>query len=312
MGQPLLKRLGVELPIVQAGMGGGLARHELAAAVSEAGGLGTIGLMAPGALEKEARAARALTGRPLAINLIAPLAGREHWRTAVEADLVVTHWGSPRRRVGGTWIHQCGSVDEARAAHAAGADGVIAQGREAGGHTRARLPALELLARIKAALPQGFPVLVAGGIADATDVRTAIEAGAEAAVLGTRFLMTDESHAHPGYRRRLMDGSTTVLTELWGFGWPAPHRVLPNAATERWLRRGPRGPAPVRLLNGITGHLPLPEWRLQNPRVPLLTPHAATDDRPERVLDHAPLYAGETVGRIGDIRPAAQVVRELL
>jgi nitronate monooxygenase len=309
----LLERLGIELPIVQAGMGGGLARHELAAAVSEARGLGTIGLVDPETLEAELRAARAATGRPVAVNLIVPLARRRHWSVAGAARLHVTHWGSPRRRAPGTWIHQCGSVEEALAAHAAGADGVIAQGREAGGHTRAHLPALELLARIRAALPSGFPVLIAGGMADASDVRSALEQGAEAAVLGTRFLMTPESRAHPGYRERLVEGRTTILTELWGLGWPAPHRVLPNAATDRWLAGDPRGPAAARAINRLASRLPLPDRPpLQSARLPLLTPHAVTDDRPASALDHAPLYAGETVARIGDVRPAAEIVRELV
>jgi nitronate monooxygenase len=309
----LLERLGVELPIVQAGMGGGLARHELAAAVSEAGGLGTVGLVGPEALEQELREARDRTDRPVAVNLIVPLANRRHWSAAASADLVVTHWGSPRRRTGRTWIHQCGSVEEALAAHAAGADGLIAQGHEAGGHTRAKLPALELLARIRAALPSGFPVLVAGGIADADDVRAALEQGAEAAVLGTRFLMTRESRAHPGYRKRLVEGETTILTELWGLGWPAPHRVLPNAATQRWLGDDRRGPAAARAFNRLVSRLPLPAGaRLQNTRLPLLTPHGPTDDLPESVLDHAPLYAGETVARIDDIRPAGELVRQLV
>jgi nitronate monooxygenase len=312
MAKPLLERLGVELPVVQAGMGDGLTRHELAAAVSEAGGLGTIGLLGPNALEAELQAARAATGPPVAVNLIVPFAGSRHWDVAAAAGLHVTHWGSPRRRAAGTWIHQCGSVEEALAAHAAGADGVIAQGREAGGHVRARLPALELLARIKAALPAGFPVLVAGGIADAADVRAALDQGAEAAVLGTRFLMTDESRAHPGYRERLVDGQETILTELWGLGWPGPHRVLPNAATERWLAGDSRGPAAALAFNRLTSRLPLPNRRLQNARLPLLTPHAATDDQPASVLDRAPLYAGESVARIRDVRPAAAVVRDLV
>jgi nitronate monooxygenase len=309
----LLERLGIELPVVQAGMAGGLARHELAVAVSEAGGLGQIGLLDPDAFERELRAARAATARPVAVNLIGPLAGRRHWSGAAsQADIVVTHWGAPRRRASGVWIHQCGSVEEARAARAAGADAVIAQGREAGGHTRSQLPALELLARIKAALPSGFPLLAAGGIADAADVRAALDQGAEAAVLGTRFLMAEESHAHPGYRRRLAEGSETILTELWGLGWPGPHRVLPNATTERWLGRDPRGPAAARRFNRLVSRLPLPSRRpLQNGRLPLLSPHPATDDRPESALDHAPLYAGETVARIDDVRPAGEMVRGL-
>src|SRR3954447_24645745 len=189
---PLLERLGLELPIVQAGMGGGLSRHELAAAVSEAGGLGTIGLLDPGDLTAEIRAARERTDKPVAVNLLLPLARGPHFDAAREADVLVTFWGTPKRRIDRVWIHQCGSVDEARAAHAAGADGVIAQGVEAGGHVRGTTPALELLERTRAALPEGFPVLMAGGIADAPDVSEALEAGAAAAVLGTRYLLTEE------------------------------------------------------------------------------------------------------------------------
>jgi nitronate monooxygenase len=309
----LLERLGVELPVVQAGMGGGLARHELAAAVSESGGLGTIGLLGAESPEADLRAARAATERPVAVNLVVPFAGRGHWDVAAAADAHVTHWGTPRRRADGTWIHQCGSVEEARAAYAAGADAVIAQGREAGGHTRAELPALELLARVKAALPSGYPVLLAGGIADAADVRAALEQGAEGAVLGTRFLMTPESRAHPGYRQRLVEGRETILTELWGLGWPGPHRVLPNAATDRWLSGDPRGPGVARAFNRLASRLPLSQSRpLQHARFPLFTPHAATDERPASVLDHAPLYAGETVARIDDVRPAADIVQALV
>src|SRR5215213_2710432 len=89
----LLECLGVELPVVQAGMGGGLAGHELATAVSEAGGLGTIGTLPPRALARELSKARARTGRPIAVNLIQPLVGRRHWQAAASADVIVTHWG---------------------------------------------------------------------------------------------------------------------------------------------------------------------------------------------------------------------------
>jgi len=192
----LLQRLGVELPVVQAGMGGGVAGSELAAAVAEAGGLGTLGTMPPARLRAELAAARELTGQPLAVNVLLPFARPEHWEAAREADLVVSFWGAPRRRTAGLWAHQCGSVQEALAAHAAGADGVIAQGVEAGGHVRGRTEALELLERVRSALPAGFPVWLAGGIADAQDVREALTAGADAAVLGTRFLLSEESAAH--------------------------------------------------------------------------------------------------------------------
>ena len=136
----------------------------------------------------------------------------------------MTFWGRPRRRTPGVWIHQCGSVEEARAAYRAGADGVIAQGIEAGGHVRGTTPTLELLHALRSALPGGYPVLAAGGMAVAGDVRAALDAGADAAVLGTRFLMTDESGAHERYKHRLVEASETVVTEPSALAGP-PRRT---------------------------------------------------------------------------------------
>ena len=116
----------------------------------------------------------------------------------------MTFWGRPKRRTPKVWIHQCGSVTEAQAAHAAGADAVIVQGMESGGHVRGKTPALELLERVQAALPAGYPLLLAGGIAERGDVQRALDAGASAAVAGTRFLLSEESRAHPGYMSRLL------------------------------------------------------------------------------------------------------------
>lgn len=316
----LLERIGVELPIFQAGMGGGTAAHELAAAVSEAGGLGTIGILDPATLRKEVGAARRLTGKPIAVNLLLPFARRGHWEAASEADVVVTFWGRPTRRTDRAWIHQSGSVEEGLAAHAAGADAVIAQGIEAGGHVRGALPALELLERLRAVLPQDYPVLVAGGIADAADVHLALDAGAAAAVAGTRFLLSEESRAHRDYVRRLLEARQTILTELFGAGWAgAPHRVVPNAATERWLRNDPRGPTAVRLLNRLSAplvsRLPVSMVNrvapLQRPGIPLYGPASPLEGDAESVVDVAPLYAGESVARIRDVRPAAELTREL-
>src|SRR3954451_1668822 len=114
-------------------MGGGISRHELAAAGSEAGGLGTIAVNGPGAIRRELAAARALTGRPLAVNLLLPFARGDWFEAAGAAGVVVTLWGEPRRRTAGVWLHQVGSVAEAREAQSAGADGVVVQGVEAGG-----------------------------------------------------------------------------------------------------------------------------------------------------------------------------------
>jgi nitronate monooxygenase len=317
----LLERLGVELPVVQAGMGAGISQHELAAAVSEAGGLGTIGFLAEGQLRDEMRRARERTDRPVAVNLLLPFARAGHFEAARDADALVTFWGRPRRHTDGVWVHQCGSVEEARAAHAAGADAVIAQGVEAGGHVRGTTPALELLEQVRAVLPAGLPVMVAGGLADAGDVRRALDAGAVAAVLGTRFLLSEESRAHPLYKRAALDGRDTVLTELFGLGWPAaPHRVLPNAATRRWPGDGgPRSRTlgiAQRVLSPLARRAPEHAQQraaaAQRPTVPLLSPFSPVDDAPlGRLLDAGALYAGETVARIDALAPAERLVRDL-
>ncbi len=300
-------------------MGGGISRHELAAAVSEAGGLGTVAVNGAEAIRRELAAARALTGRPIAVNVLLPFARRDWFTTAAEADVVVTFWGTPRRRTAGVWMHQCGSLAEARSAHAAGADAVIVQGVEAGGHVRGATPALELLERVKGELPAGYPLLLAGGIAEWGDVSQALDAGASAAVAGTRFLLSEESRAHAGYRQRLIEAKDTILTELFGASWPAPHRVIANAATERWLPDNPRGPRLNRLLNALLAPgarytpaaLQMRMVRAQRPGSRLLTPAGPTDDGPDTLLDAGALYAGETVARIDDVRPAAELVRAL-
>lgn len=319
----LLERLGIATPVVQAGMGGGISRHELAAAVSEAGGLGTIAVNGAEAIARELRAARALTGKPLAVNLLLPFARRDWFEAAAQADVVVTFWGTPRRRTPGVWLHQCGSVEEARAAAAAGADGLIVQGVEAGGHVRGRMPAHELLARVRDALVPGAPpLLLAGGIAERGDVAAALDAGAAAAVAGTRFLASAESRAHPAYVERALAARETVLTELFGFGWPAPVRVLRNAATDHWLDDDDgdaRGPLALRALNRLSGlgarHVPPSMqdrlFRAQRPRRPLLSPQPITDERPAALVDASALYAGQTVARIADVRPAAELVAAL-
>lgn len=315
----LLQRLGVDLPVVQAGMGGGLAGHQLAAAVSAAGGLGTIGFLAPDDLRSEIAAARRLSDRPLAVNLLLPFARRGHFEAASEADVVVTFWGSPKRQTSKIWIHQCGSVEEALAAREAGADAVIAQGVEAGGHVRGTVPAVQLLARVRGAVPDDYPVLSAGDVADASDVKARLDAGAEAVVCGTRFLMTEESGAHSTYKARLVEARETIVTELFGAGWPAPHRVVPNQATVRWLGRDLRGPGWLRMFHRATApafsRVPVPmQFRLaatQKPSRPMFGPTAATVDGPPNLIDAGPLYAGECIDRITDIRPAGELVREL-
>jgi nitronate monooxygenase len=315
----ILERIGVDVPVVQAGMGGGVARHRLAAAVSEAGGLGTIAVQGADAIEREMAAARQLTDRPIAVNVILHFARPAWFRAAEQADVVVTFWGKPRRHTSGIWMHQSGSVREAQAAKAAGADAVIVQGVEAGGHVRGTTPGLDLLEQVRFALGPDYPLLLAGGIAERADVVCALDAGATAAVAGTRFLLSPESGAHPEYRDRLLSADRTILTELFGLSWPAPHRVVPNAATDAQLSAVGAVPLVNRVINQLTAPSAkfTPDWALatfvnrQSPRSRFLTPLSPADTLPAAFVDAGPLYAGETVRRINQLLPAADIVAAL-
>lgn len=323
----LRDRLGLEHPVVQAGMGGGIARGTLAGAVSAAGGLGTVGILPPAQLSGELRRARALApGRPVAVNLLLPFTKRAHVEACIDggADAVVLFFGraptvvSRLRDAGILVLHQVGDAAGARAALDDGADGLIAQGIEAGGHLQAVRPLDDALLDVLTAA-HGRPVLAAGGIGSGARARALLDAGAAAVVAGTRFLLTDECEAHPEYQRRVLGATRTLETELFGLGWPARHRVVPNAATDRWCARGDRGARAVLTVNRPTGPLggllPLSMMetlaRAQRPWLPLLSPGPALRGMPDRVVDATPLYAGVVARELTAIVPAAAAVREL-
>jgi nitronate monooxygenase len=325
----LRDRLGLEHPLAQAGMGGGTSGAELAGAVSAAGGLGTVGIMLdPRAMRDEIVRAKQLSGgRPVAANLLLPFAKRAHVQACIDAgaDCVVLFCGfDPRavrrlRDAGVLVLQQVGSVPEAKHALADGVDGLIAQGIEAGGHLLGRKPALDFLPlALEAAL--GRPVLLAGGIAQAADVRRALDGGAAAVVSGTRFLLTEECAAHPAYKQRVLAATETLETLLFSVAWHERHRVVPNAATERWCRRSRQGPAPVLTLNRL---LAPPLRRLppslsvamlgrQRTGLPFYGPASILRGMDERLVEVTPLYAGETAKRIERIVPAAAAVGELV
>jgi NAD(P)H-dependent flavin oxidoreductase YrpB (nitropropane dioxygenase family) len=304
-------------------MGGGIASATLAGAVSAAGGLGTVGILPSVVLRTELRRARELAdGAPVAANLLVPFAKHSHVEAcgAAQAAAVVLHGGFKRSLVealkerGLPVLQTVGTPEEARQALAHGADGLVAQGREAGGHLLGVEPALDALQRV-VAVAGGAPVLLAGGIAEAADVRRALQAGAAAAVAGTRFLLSEECAAHPEYKRRVLAAERTLETQLFGLSWPMRHRVVPNAATERWCRRDERGPRVVRALHSASvpmARLPMSlvrgAIRTQHPAVPLFGPAMPLAGMPERVIDASALYAGETALRIDSILPAGEVV----
>jgi enoyl-[acyl-carrier protein] reductase II len=229
--------LGSEYPIIQGAMRR-ISLGELAAAVSRAGGFGTIGAsgMEGNPLRAEIRKARSLTGRPFGLNIpIYRPNASEALEIAVEEGVktITTSAGDPGkiiRRVkeaGLSILHVVATVDMARKAEAAGVDGVIAVGAEGGGHVgRDEISTLVLIPQVVDAIR--IPVVAAGGIGDGRGIAAAFALGAEGVQMGTRFLATQESPVPPVYKQAILtardDG--TMIAARKGY----PIRVLKNQA----------------------------------------------------------------------------------
>ena len=320
----ILDRLRLDVPVGQAGMGGGLAGAPLAGAVAKAGGLGTLGLALPGRLRASIDQVRAeAPGRAVVVNLLMPFVRRSHVALCVDnqVDVAVVAFGGDRGVVerlhdGGIFVFaMVGTEAQARQAIGWGADGLIAQGWEAGGHLVGTMPALDFLPRVRAAAGQR-PVFLAGGIATAGDTRAALDAGADGVIAGTRFLLTYEANAHPEYQRRILDAEQTIETTLFGLSWPLRHRVVPNAATRKWCRSDGTATALPAAINAASRWLAVLGYldagtliRLQSPALPVFTPLAPLRGMPDSSVECGALYAGETVLRIGEIVSAEQAVK---
>ena len=305
---------------MSAGMGG-MALSRLAAAVSEAGGLGTIALagLTREAIHDEIAAARALTAKPLVVNLLVPFLrdGVLETLASEPIDAVTFFWGNPGEHIarakslGLKVIWQCGSALEAIEAKRAGADAIIAQGFEAGGHVRGTVTTLALVPEVRDAIGD-LPMLAAGGIADGRGLVAALALGADGAVLGTRFLASPESRAHPLYKSRLLSAhaAETIHIKLFDVGWPdAAHRVLRNRAVEDWERAGHpesgrrpgEGQQVVTIRAGAAGlDLPLAKYSVTPP-----------SDSMEGDVESLPFYAGESVTQLREILPAGEIVRRV-
>jgi nitronate monooxygenase len=233
----LTELVGCAQPLQLAGMGGIGTDVALPAAVSAAGGLGMLGGagVPPDRLASLIEMMSEATTEPFGVNFLMPFLDREAVVVAASGSrLVEFFYGDPDRSLvdlvhdGGAlagW--QVGSRDEALAAASVGADLVVVQGTEAGGHVRGNQPLAQVLREVLAVLT--VPVLAAGGIGTARDVAELLAAGASGVRVGTRFLAAQESIAHPQYVDALIHAtaSGTALTETFSFGWPdAPHRVL--------------------------------------------------------------------------------------
>ncbi len=313
----------IEVPIVAAPMGF-LTGPDLAAAVSNAGGLGIMSFSAnpPPVLRSEIRRLRSLTNKPFGVNVL--LSG-PHLPFSVEAIVDVcleervpvlsTFWGDPTPYVarahaaGVKVIDQVGSVADAQRAARAGVDAIIAQGVEAGGHIAGTVTTMALVPRVVDAVAP-IPVVAAGGIADARGLVAALALGAQAVMIGTRLIATPEAYAHPVYKQKILDANEdqTVRTTLFGFGWPnAPHRTLRTPFVERWLSEEMRGseqrPDEPRIGETKIGGQPVPLLRFMG--FPP-TPDASGD------FDSMDYLAGQGVGLVKEMKPAAEVVREFV
>jgi nitronate monooxygenase len=312
---------GIEYPIISAGMGG-IALAELAAAVSEAGGLGTIGLAAFGreGIDNETAAARARTAKPLAANLLVPFLRPGIIEAAVQAPIQVLtfFWGDARQhaesirlahRSAIKVVWQCGTADEAHWAKEAGADAVMAQGFEAGGHVRGTTTTVALIPEVRDAIGE-LPMVAAGGFADGRGLAAALALGADGAVFGTRFIASHEAAAHPAYRARIVEANArdTLHTTLFDIGWPdAPHRVLRTKAVERWKAAGQpcSGQRPG---EGVT----LAHSRRADVEIPLVNYTVMCPaDYIEGDIEGMPFYAGQSCSLVREILPAGEIVRRI-
>lgn len=300
--------LGCDYPVVLAGMGG-VARSELALAVTNAGGFGFLGMVRepPELIRREVEAMRGGTARPFGVNIIpaatdpALLEAQVETCIALRVPAMTLFWDlrpdlvQRLRQEGIVVVCQVGSAAEGRAAQDAGADALIAQGVEAGGHVRGTTPLRTLLSEL---IPEArIPVLAAGGMVDGRDLVEALRAGAQGIVAGTAFLAAPESFAHDYHRQRVIAATAddTILTDMFHINWPigAPVRVIKNSAT-----RGERGDpfGPPQIIGDEEGR-------------PI---YLFSTDSPSRVMtgdfEAMALYAGRGVDRIDSIMPAGERV----
>jgi nitronate monooxygenase len=311
---------GVEFPIFSAGMGIG-SGAPLAAAVSNAGGCGVVGSngRTNDGLRAEIRQTRQMTSKPFGVNLMPAVAREGMLEACIEErpPIIVLFWGDPvpwigeAHRNGIKVLVQVGSVEDAEVAVLAGADAIIAQGWEAGGHVRATTSLWANLPTIVDAV-KPVPVLASGGIATGRGLAAALVLGGQGISIGTRFVATDEAFASQEYKNRIVSARAedTVYLDLFdgGFAPNAPHRVIRNRVVTEWELAG-RPPIGMRPGEGaIVGTITRRGRTLQVSRYysSMVTPQYTGD------LEYAPLWCGESCSLVNEIKPAADVVRDIV
>lgn len=249
--------LGIEYPIIQGGMAW-VAEYHLASAVSEAGGLGIIGAGGAPAefVREQIRKVKETTGNPFGVNLMLMNPEADDIARVIAEEgvkVVTTGAGNPGKylamwkEAGVKVIPVVASVAMARMMERAGADAVVAEGTESGGHIGAATT-MTLVPQVVDAVQ--IPVIAAGGIADGRGFAAAVMLGAEAVQMGTRFIVAKESIVHENYKKKVIDAKD-IDSEVTGMSHGHPVRQLRNQMTREYLKREKAG-APFEELEQLT------------------------------------------------------------
>jgi NAD(P)H-dependent flavin oxidoreductase YrpB (nitropropane dioxygenase family) len=293
--------LGIEYPVALGGMGGGFTRPPMVAAVSEAGGFGALSCngLSPEQIHDAAATMRSHTDKPYALNFLLFLTDDECFAAALEEKPAAIALAWPRREqdlksyidrahgAGCKVTLMAGTVRDAERGVEAGADVIVAQGTE-------WMASMVLTPMVVDAVAP-VPVLSAGGIADGRGLAAALALGADGALLGTRFIASDEAPIHDNFKQAIVDsdGHDTVLTEITdlaaGVVWPgAMSRAKRNRFVERWIGR---------------------EWDLRRHQAEAFARQLSA--RKDGDIDEALLSYGQDAGLIHDILPAGEIVRRI-
>lgn len=312
MRTPFMDMFGLHAPILQAPIANA-ANVDLVTAVGHGGGMGSLAITWTERDEGLALAAQLKATGVLFFFNFALRFGTErlHWYYQSGIPAVTLSWGMDGRcianfKTAGIRVGvQVGSVAGAVAAIAAGADFIIVQGMEAGGHVQSSTP-LEILLANTMQVAGTTPVIAAGGLACAADIARVMRGGAQGVMMGTRFVAATESTAHQDYKTALVDAepSKQVYTNCFDIGWPyAMHGVLRNSTLEAWEAAG----CPVAPDRPGEGEIVFRQGLEELPRYCDTAPTVgAVGD-----LSASCLYAGKGIGHINSVLPAADIVRSL-
>jgi nitronate monooxygenase len=313
----LTKRLGLRYPVIAAPLGRG-ATPQFLAALAREGSMGFVALMHM----SEAEVRQMLSGYVAAtrggdrfgVNLTLIIDQTRRLDAALEAGCrIVSLWqGDPTRYArrakdaGAVVFWTVSGPDEAARAADIGADFVVAQGREAGGHLVGQAPLMSLLPAVVDAA-DGVPTIAAGGIADGRGLAAALALGACGVWMGTRFVASVESGNHPGYKQRITKAgfADVVETTLFDGGWPeSPHRVIRNSTYARWEGAGRPAPGARPGEGEQIGTFPEGTPML---RYNVSTPWEAMDGDWEA----GPHYAGTSAALVHKVEPVAEILSRI-